>query len=316
MRERAPSAADPRLQRPSRRGSEDKSSAHRASVHSPCRLLFPREHGAWGMVSLPFLAGALVAGHWTNLRTVAAAVAVFSVFLVREPLLVLWRLRVANRKYGLDAGARAADIQKDSEKQNARLSLLVYGVGAIASGLYLLVSLPLAPLLLLGCGAGLLMAALLYFTVRNYQRHPVLQIAGVMGLTSSSLLSYLAGRGQWDEAAFWIWLLSAAHGSASVLVVHARLEAILAAKRPSSAATSDRRNAVVGQAGLGLLLGILAVTGRPWLVLPFLPPTVLHWLELWQWKGNGAPRVSLRWVGWLQLSASVVFCLLLVAALR
>ncbi|MBI1954809.1 MAG: YwiC-like family protein, partial [Acidobacteria bacterium] len=59
------------------------------------RLLVPREHGAWGMVSLPFLAGMLVAGDWLHWRTVAAALAVFSIFLLREPLLIFWRLRLA-----------------------------------------------------------------------------------------------------------------------------------------------------------------------------------------------------------------------------
>ena len=186
----------------------------------------------------------------------------------------------------------------------------------MASGSYLLLSLPLAPLLLLGSGAALLLPILLYFTVRNYQRHPALQIAGVLGLTSSSLLAYLAGRGFWDEPAIWIWLLSAAHGSASVLVVHARLEAILSARKPGPAPTTDRRNAVLGQVGLGMLLAIVVATGRPWLLVPLLPPMILHCRELWQLRGQGVPRVSLRRVGWTQLTASVAFCLLLVAVLR
>ena len=152
--------------------------------------------------------------------------------------------------------------------------------------------------------------------MRNYQRHPALQIAGVLGLTSSSLLAYLAGRGYWDEPAIWIWLLSAAHGSASVLVVHARLEAILVTRKPGPAPTTDRRNAMLGQVGLGVLLAIVVATGRPWLLVPFLPPMILHCCELWQLRGQGAPRVSLRRVGWTQLTASVAFCLLLVAVLR
>ena len=280
------------------------------------RLLLPREHGAWGLVSLPFLAGALVAGNWATLRMGAAALAVFSVFLLREPLLALWRLRVAANKYGSDAAASAANGSKLSEKESAQLSLVIYGLGAAASGVYLVLSLPLAPLLLLGGGAALLLPTLLYFTVRNYQRHPALQIAGVLGLTASSLLSYLAGRSYWDEPAIWIWLLSAAHGSASVLVVHARLEAILASRKSGPAPTTERRNAVLGQVGLALLLAIVAATGRLWLLLPFLPPMILHCWELWRLRGPSAPRVSFHRVGWTQLGASAVFCLLLVAVLR
>lgn len=257
-----------------------------------------------------------MAGQWASLRMLAAAVAVYSVFLLREPLLALWRLRVAAHKYASDDAAAAANGSNRSERESAKRSLLICGWGAVASGFYLLLVLPLGPLLLLAGGTALLLPTLLYFTVRNRQRHPALQIAGVLGLTSSSLLSYLAGRGSWSEPAVWIWLLSAAHGSTSVLVVHARLEAILAARKPGPAPTTDRRNAVLAQIGLVLLLAILAITGRPWLLLPFLPPLALHCWELWQLRGHGAPRVSLHRVGWTQLSASVAFCLLLVAVLR
>lgn len=280
------------------------------------RLLLPREHGAWGLVLLPFLAGALVAGNWATLRMLAAALAVFSVFLLREPLLALWRLRAAAHKYGSDAVGFAANGPRQSERESAKLSLLTYGLGAATSGVYLLLSLLLGPLLLLAGCTAVLLPTLLHFTVRNYQRHPALQIAGVLGLTASSLLSYLVGRGYWDEPAIWIWLLSAAHGSASVLVVHARLEAILARRMPGPAPTTDRRTAVLGQVGLALLLAIVAATGRPWLLLPFLPPMTLHCWELWQLRGQVAPRVSLHRVGWMQLSASGAFCLLLVAVLR
>lgn len=70
------------------------------------RLMIPREHGAWGLISLPFLAGAVVAGGWVNWPTLAALLAVFSVFLLRAPLLVLWR---------------AAEKHNRMEMENARV---------------------------------------------------------------------------------------------------------------------------------------------------------------------------------------------------
>ena len=280
------------------------------------RLLFPREHGAWGMVSLPFLVGALVAGHWTNLRTVVAALAVFSLFLLREPLLMLWRQRMALRKYGSNVSASAGHSRGGIAPADPQLSLWTYGLIAGAASLYLLVFLPGIPLLLLGGGAALLLLAVLYFTIRNSQRHPALQLAGVIGLTSSSLLAYLACRGRLEAPAFWIWALSAAHGSASVLAVHARLESLLAAKKSGPAPRTARRNALLAQAILGALFGILAATGRPWLILPFLPPTILHGWELWPGRGGQVRGSSLHRVGWMQLSASLAFSFLLLAVLR
>lgn len=279
---------------------------HTAEAHprtAASRLMIPREHGAWGLISLPFLAGAVVAGGWANWPTLAALLAVFSVFLLRAPLLVLWR---------------AAEKHNRTEMENARFSLGVYGSLAAGAGFYLLAHLPVAPLLLLGGGTALLTLAVLYLSVHNYQRHPVLQIASVIGLTASSLLAYMAARGQLEEIAFWIWALSAAHGSASVLVVRARLESIIAARNSTPAASQrpHRRNALLAQAGILLLVAALAVSGQPWLILPFLPPLVLHGWELGHLGFRRGQRISLRRVGYMQLGASVAFCLLLIAALR
>ncbi|MBI4464324.1 MAG: YwiC-like family protein [Acidobacteria bacterium] len=286
------------------------------SPGSTRRLLVPREHGAWGMVSLPFLAGMLVGGNWLHWRTLAAAVAVFSIFLLREPLLFFWRFQVAANKYKSNPSLQPLEAQKLQEIQNARFSLWVYGLVAVAAGAYLMTVLPLGPLLLLGSGATLLTLLALYFAAHNYQRTPALQIVIAVGLTSSALLSYLAARGQWEEPALWIWALSAAHSAASGMEVHARLEAILASRKPGVSSGVARRNALLAQAALCFLLAVLAVSGRPWLLLPFIPPTALHGWELWQFRSGPVPRISMHRVGWMQLGASIAFCFLLVAVLR
>lgn len=292
------------------------SAAHPAS--SARRLLMPREHGAWGMLSLPFLAGVLVAGGSAPWRTLAASLAVLSVFLLRTPLLVLWRSRAfAGARRGRVGGAIAQETQR-RELEQARFSLLVYGAAAAVSGIYLLRTLPPALLLAMGSGAALLTGANLFFTVRNQQRHPAFQIVGAIGLTASSLVGYLAVRGHLESVAFWIWGLSAAHSIASVLVVHARLESIIAGRKPVPAPSgfTHRRNALLAQLGLWFLLAALALQGTPWLILPFVPPALLHGWELWDLSRRQGQRVSLRRVGWTQLATSVAFSFLLVAILR
>jgi len=302
------------VHRPAGPENGDRSVLNATQRQAGRRLLLPREHGAWGMVSLPFLAGAVVGGDWVTVRVLAALLAVFSVILLREPLLFYWRQRAARNKYGCPS--RPAAASGGYERRNALLSLLIYCLGGAIAGLYLAAQLPLVPLLLLGCGAALLTVVAAHFTVRNYQRHPVLQIASAMGLTSSSLVAYLASSGRWEAPAFWIWGLFAAHSSVSVLIVHARLETMIAAKTSASAPTADRRNAWIAQAGIGLLLATLAISGRPWLVLPFLPPLLLHIWELRQFQPEKLHRLPMRRVGWMQLTASVAFCLLLIAVWR
>ncbi|MBI4464621.1 MAG: YwiC-like family protein [Acidobacteria bacterium] len=266
------------------------------------------------MVSLPFLAGAVVGGEWASWRVLAALLAVFSVFLLREPLLFFWRQRAAIQKY---AGRSRPEIALEAhEHRSALFSLLVCGsIGAIA-GAYLLTQLPWISLFLLGSGATLLTFMALYFTVRNQQRHPLLQIASVIGLTASSLLAYLAAHGFWAVPAFWVWGLCAAHSTVSVLIVHGRLETMIAARSSGPVPTTDRRNAWMAQSGLGLLLVGLAVSGRPWLLLAFLPPFTLHCWELWHFRPGKLHRLPMRRVGWMQLTASTAFCLLLIMVLR
>ena len=285
------------------------------SAGNRARLLFPREHGAWGMISLPFLAGALVGGNWVSPRMAAAALAVLAVFLLREPLVALWRSRAAARKYGVKPHEQSANNQTGTSRESVLLSLFVYGAVAAGAGLYLLQTLPIAPLAVLGASAALLTVGVTYAIVHNFQRHPALQILSVVGLTASSLLAYLAARGSWDGTVLWIWGLSAAHSATSVLVVHARLEALAADRQAGRAPTSDRRNAWLAQGGLLFLGGILAASGRTSLLLPFLPPLFLHVWELWLFRSGLPARFSMRRVGWTQLGASVAFYAILISVL-
>ena len=273
-------------------------------------LLLPREHGAWGIVILPFLAGAVVAGEWLAWRTLAALLTVLSVFSLRDSLIVLFRNR--------DAGKFAAPAVVERETRSANLTLTVCLAGLAGGGGVLLAALPAAPVLLLGSGGAVLLLASVFFTVRNAQRSMVAQLLGVAGLTSSSLVAYLAVRGHLETLAFAVWGMSAVHACASILVVRARLESIIAHRKPGSVPLlrSFYRRAAGMQVALWSLLGAVAVAGNPWLLLPFLAPSALHWWELWQfWSGKGL-RLSLQRVGLLQLGASLVFYCLLIAVLR
>lgn len=272
-------------------------------------FLMPREHGAWGMVSLPFIVAAWMAGGWPNLRMVAGAFAVISIFLLRAPLLVLWRGRA--KGFRVEAQGRL-------ELLKARFSLMVYGLVGAVAGIYMLITLPVVPILLLGGGALLLTAVTLFLEARNYRRYPALQIASAIGLTASALPAYLAARGHLDGLPFWIWALCAAHSTASVLFVHALLESVVASRKPvpRPSVLPHRRNALLAQVGLWLLLGALAVQGKPWLILPFLPPSLLQWWELWQMGSGARRRVSMQRVGLVQLGASMAFFFLLGMVLR
>ena len=281
-------------------------------------LLWPREHGAWGMVALPFITAAIVGGGWWSLTTLAAALATLSLFILRSPLAALWRMEINEhrlpKEQNLQGTPAPAATAKVSERHKAVISLVVYGTVAIFAGGYLLWTLPRMPLIAMGIGAVVVTVATLYLVVRNYQRYPALQIASAAALTASSLPAYLAAHGHLDRVAFCIWALFAAHSAASVLVVHAQLESIVAGRKKAVAETEHphRRNARIAQMSLWLALAMLAISGRAWLIVPFLPSGLLHAWNLWRLGAEMPGRISLKKVGLANLGASILFSVLLV----
>ena len=55
-------------------------------------ILLPREHGAWGILLVPFVAAAVLGWPWT-LDLLVSFAAILLAFVVREPLTVLARQR-------------------------------------------------------------------------------------------------------------------------------------------------------------------------------------------------------------------------------
>ncbi|MBI4480651.1 MAG: YwiC-like family protein [Acidobacteria bacterium] len=286
----------------------DSITPHPSAAPSRSWLLLPREHGAWGMVGLPFLAAATIAeGNRFSLPAAAAILAVLSAFLLRDPLLLL-------RRIGRDPGR----LENSSQRVIALRSLFLCLGGLTVSGTILLLTLP--PLVVLGLGAaGLaLVIASVQIAVERIQREISSQLLSVAGLTGSCLVAYLAVHGRLDWLAFTIWTMSAVHSVGSVLVVRARLEGIVSRRRSAPEAARSRfyRGAIAWQAGLASLLAVLALTGHAWFLLPFLPPGALHVWELWRFRSGEGWRLSMHQVGWLQLAASLLFYSLLVLLFR
>jgi len=262
-------------------------------------IMLPREHGAWSMVSLPLLAGiALSRGDWLSLNTFAAVLAVFSVFLFREPLVFLKRIR-------RDSARPEARIQEAV----AHRTLILCLAGMTLSGIILLKTLPPLSILLLGGGALALVIGSAEIAFQRKQREITAQILGVVGLTSSCLPAYMAVHGSIDQMAFAIWVLSATHSIAAVLIVRARLEAMMAQRRSGTGTTSRRfyQTAVAWQAGLWSVLLLMAMVGFPWLVIMFLIPSALHWRDLWRFHSGCGLDLSLHRTGWRQVGGSLAF---------
>ena len=234
-------------------------------------MLLPREHGAWGMLLLPFVAGAVLGGRWDP-PIFVSLLAVLLAFVVREPLTVLarqrwvWRLRKPESGTAIKALAWQAPV-------------------LLGCGLYLWMRLPRAPLLILGVGGALLTGTAVWMAVHNRSRSLALQLVSAFALASTALLAALSTTGGLPVWSWRLWGLMSAHSLIGVLTVHARLEHRLAPR-------TGRRSLTTRVAMLGVGLLTVVALGAWLFELPdYAPPLAFSALVA------AAELVRLRSVG-------------------
>lgn len=213
------------------------------------------------MLAQPFLCALILAREWSWYALPAAAAAA-AVFLVRIPLITL---------------ARQRWVWTAPHPETALAWRWLAGLGAalLVCAAVLAQRWPIA--LLLGCGA--LATALTTFavwmTVRNRQRSVALQVVSAAGLTGSCAAACLSVLGTMPGWGWWLWGLSAAHAAAGILVVHARLEARIAARKKLDQPNPWRKPALIAQAVL-LVLAPVAALRSPWLGAALALSAVVH----------------------------------------
>jgi hypothetical protein len=277
------------------------------NVSTPSRnpgiSLIPREHGAWAMLLQPFL-GALIVFHRLAWPVFPALAAVVLVFLLRDPLTVL---------------ARQKWVWRDRRPESARAAryLAVEVVLLAMAGGALLLVWPLWMLAVLAGAAGTLTILAVFMTVRNRHRAVWLQALSAAGLSSSALAACLAISGTVPAWGWWMSGLHAAHFLGGILVVHARLEARIAARKATPVLTEAfqhmRNEATAVQALLVAGAVTLAATGGLFYGAALAGSAAFHLLDLFNLHTDRALAMPMRTVGKRALTVSIAFTLLVVA---
>src|SRR5450631_4268215 len=139
----------------------------------------PLEHGAWGMLYVPFVLGCF-AGRGFSWRTLLLFVASTSIFMARAPVL---------------AWARAMHWKKPPGTA-PRFACLYLGIAA-AAGLPLLVAGHLWGLLIPAAAGGILLGLNTWQALRREDRTVIGEIAAIAGLSMAAPTAYYVTRGQW-----------------------------------------------------------------------------------------------------------------------
>ncbi|MBI3694894.1 MAG: YwiC-like family protein [Acidobacteria bacterium] len=260
----------------------------------PILMLFPREHGAWAMLLMPFVSAAILARNW-SWDTVPALLAALAVFILREPLVTLLRQHYVW-------------TQPRPETILARRTVWTAGSVLVLVGVWLAARLPAGWVLLLGGLAVVLAGVSVYGTLRNRQRSILLQVFAAVGLSSSALLAYLAAGRTPDVAVLLLWAAHVVQSAGSLLMVHARLEA----RRGGGA---KKALALTGQLGQATVVVAFWMAGRLLLAVALALPLAVHLADLARLDRPQFLRLPLERVGVRELALGLTFSVLTLAAL-
>lgn len=255
----------------------------------------PKEHGAWAMLFVPFVAGTLAAGGTAVANALPVLLllgAVTGLFLGRESALAWLR----QRDRSLDPAA------------DRRATLWQLGGALLCGAALLRVRPPLGsppPLQIvpLGLFGALVLGVHLQQMRRREGRTVMGEVLAILALTCTAPAAFLVARADWSPRALVLWALCALFFASSVFHVKAR---VLGLQPRRAAARDAMRRASAAYHGLLLVALVLgAVTGQlhPLLAVAFLPVIVRALLALAMPPG----RLDLTRAGVLEIVYSLVF---------
>jgi hypothetical protein len=263
-------------------------------------LVFPREHGAWGILLVPLVAGAWLGYQPGRLGALALfTLAVLAVFLLRTPL-EAWLGRGVLRP------------QSDSERALVRRASAAYAVMVLlAGGALLRVTEPAGLLPLAAAAAAAGVAQSLLQRRRREQRVPA-QAAGALGLAATAPGAYYVAAGALDATAFLLWAVSWLFAVHQIHYVHLRLAAARAASRREKLRLGCGFLAAQPLLAAAVVLAALAAQSSPLLAVAFVPALA----RAAAWFLAAPAPLAVHRLGVTELAHNLLFGALVIALLR
>jgi len=260
-------------------------------------LVFPREHGAWGMLLVPLATGAatgLLAGG-EFLPLVPLIVAALALFWLRTPV-ESWLGTTPMRAH---TGAELRLVRRTA------LTLAALAVLALAE---VFRSGRSGPLARIGAGAALAFLAQAFLKKVGRRARIAAQTIGAAGLCSAAPAAYVVAAGHWSATAAALWIANWLFAANQIHFVQLRIRGARAANRTEKLALG--RGFLAGQAALIALLA--AACGAGWFAWPaplaFLPALIRGF----GWFAAGPQPLAIRRLGWTELAHAAAFGILLV----
>lgn len=259
-------------------------------------LVVPREHGAWGMLLVPLVTGAVV-----GLR---AGGRVTPVLLLTTLVLALFWLRTPLESW-LGTGAVRAQTSEE-QRLVRRFTIPLITIAALA-GITLFWQAKIRDLLLLGMIAGTAFAGQVLLKKMGRATRVAAEVVGALALTSTAPAAYCAATGRLDAKAWALWLLNWLFAANQI---HFVWLSIRGARYASSAEKFlAGLTFLAGQVVLGAIL--LVASRLAWLPALTIVAFVPVLLRGFAWFARRPQPIVVRRLGWTELAHALVFGVLL-----
>jgi hypothetical protein len=264
-------------------------------------LVWPREHGAWGMLGIPLATGAAVGlERGTSLGSFFLfALAALALFCLRTPVESL-------------LGTTPVRAQTAAERRTVAFALAIFAALAFLGLGGLLWTGAYRGLYTLGAIAGLLFAAQSLMRRLGRQARMLAQLVGALGLTSTAAGAYYVVTRQLDTTALSLWFANWVFAGNQIHFVQLRIHG----SRLMSWAEkfAQGRSFFFGQILMMLVLASLWRLGvLPGLAMIAFVPVFVRGL-LWFFSGPQPLRVHR--LGVTELAHALAFGALLIAGFR
>lgn len=253
------------------------------------------------MLLTPFLAAVILLRQvrWPEL---AALLAILCALAMKDPLVVIARQRLVWKQERPETA---------SAKRYAAIEFLLL----VVCGLILVRARGWRPFLPLFLGAAAFTILAVMTNVRNRQRSEWFQVASAVALTSTCLVASVSVQGLIADWCWPLWLLCALQAAAGIFVVHARLDAMIAARKGHTPDGGSRRAALFSQGILILAAISFAFTARLWISAALLMAAAGYLMELRRQRRAPSTPMPLKRVGQQALALSTLYALMVVAGL-
>lgn len=264
-------------------------------------LVWPREHGAWGILGIAFLTGAAVSFTPGSPVTplLLFALAVLALFCLRTPVVSL-------------LGTVPLRTQTARERRLVWTALTAFASVAMLALTGLFWGGRNRGLLGLGAVCGLLFLAQILLSRLDRQARMAAQLVGALGLTSTAAGACYVAAGRFDSTAVALWLANWMFAANQIHFVQLRIHHARLASRKEKFAAG--RVFFFGQFLMLLVLawGVRRGTLPPLTLVAFIPVLVRGL----RWFMERSQPLRVHRLGLTELAHALVFCLLLIASYR